>query len=299
MGLMHVACGGDVAYLEHSAAMIASALHHRGNHELHVHYLHEPALRDEDAQLLERMVTARGGQISFLEVSPERIAGLPGVNHLTPATWYRVFVPDLLPEVSRVIYIDADAIVMDDLGPLWDTDLDGAAVAAVTNVFEPWNLDYVRSLDLPRPYFNAGILLMDLDVVRELETTRRVLEYAEANLSRLPWGDQCPLNVVLSEHRLDLHPRWNCMNSIAHFDSAAEVLGPQPVAQARAQPGIRHFEGPSINKPWHFLCQWQNREEYFRFRRETPWPNVRREGVTPRNVVRKLKRQVLTTSRPE
>jgi lipopolysaccharide biosynthesis glycosyltransferase len=299
VAVLHLACGGDVGYLQHTAALIASALEHSGRYNLHVHYLHEPALEPRDAELLEQMVRARGGSMSFVEFSPQRIAGLPGVNHLTPATWYRVFVPDLLEEVERVLYIDADAIVMDSLEPIWELDLAGAAVAAVTNVFEPWNLDYVKSLALPQPYFNAGVLLMDLEQLRRERATARVLEYAMANLSRLPWGDQCPLNVVLSDQRLELHPRWNCMNAIVHFDSAPEVLGAERVADARRNPAIRHFEGPSINKPWHLLCEWQNADVYFDYRRQTPWPKVHREGVTPGNVLRRLKRQVLTTSRPE
>jgi lipopolysaccharide biosynthesis glycosyltransferase len=289
---LHLACGGDVAYLEHTAALIASALEHRDGLNLHVHYLHEPSLRAHDARLLERMVSAGGAALSLVPVTPERIADLPGINHLTAATWYRVFVPELLPDLDRVLYVDADAIVMDSLRPLWETDLDGATVAAVTNVFEPWNLDYERSLDLPRPYFNAGILLMDLERMRAGDVVRRVLEYAMANLDRLPWGDQCPLNVVLSDSRHDLHPRWNCMNSVVHFERAAEVLGPQAVEEARLSPGIRHFEGPSINKPWHYMCEWEGREEYFRFRARTPWPEVRREGVTPRNVLRRVARRV-------
>jgi lipopolysaccharide biosynthesis glycosyltransferase len=289
---LHLACGGDVGYLEHTAALIASALEHRDGLDLHVHYLHEPSLPAHDGGLLEQMVSAGGAALSLVPVTPERIADLPGINHLTPATWYRVFVPELLPDLDRVLYVDADAIVMDSLRPLWETDLRDATVAAVTNVFEPWNLDYERSLNLPRPYFNAGILLMDLERMRAGDVVRRVLEYAMANLDRLPWGDQCPLNVVLSDSRHDLHPRWNCMNSVVYFERAAEVLGPQAVDEARRSPGIRHFEGPSINKPWHYMCEWDGRDEYFRFRARTPWPQVRREGVTPRNVLRRAARRV-------
>jgi lipopolysaccharide biosynthesis glycosyltransferase len=288
--VLHLACGGDVAYLPHTAAMVCSVLEHAGELDVHVHYLHAPELPQRDSRGFAEMVKRRGAAATLVPVTPDRIAGLPGINHLTPAMWYRVFLPELLGDVGRVLYMDADALAVDSLAPLWNTDLGGAAIAAVTNVFEPWNTAYAESLGLRKPYFNSGVMVVDLERMRTGDATRRILDYAFQNLDRLPWGDQDPLNVVLGEERLELHPRWNCMNSVMVFEEAAGVFGAEAVAEARSRPGIRHFEGPSINKPWHLLCEWPGREDYFRFRAQTPWPHVRRDGVTPRNVLRRVAR---------
>jgi lipopolysaccharide biosynthesis glycosyltransferase len=108
----------------------------------------------------------------------------------------------------------------------------------------------------------------------------------------LLWPDQDALNLVLGERRLALHPRWNCMNSVLAFDAAHDVFGAEVVEAARRAPGIRHFEGPGANKPWHLLCDAPDREAYFAHRRATPWPRVGREGVTPVNLARRLVRAV-------
>ncbi|HYZ28605.1 MAG TPA: glycosyltransferase, partial [Thermoleophilaceae bacterium] len=165
-------------------------------------------------------------------------------------------------------------------------------IGAVTNVWEPWNAPYEKSLGLAKPYFNSGVMLMDLERLRGQRATQAIVDYALAHLDRLPWGDQDPLNVVLGESRLELHPRWNCMNSVLYFDEAVAVFGAEAVAEARARPGIRHFEGPSINKPWHYLCRWDGRDDYYRYRARTPWPRVRRAGVTPRNIARRVTRSL-------
>ena len=64
------------------------------------------------------------------------------------------------------------------------------------------------------------------------------------------------------------------------------------VEEARRSPAIRHFEGPSVNKPWHLLCEQPGREHYMRHRAATPWPRVRRAGVTPGNLVRFARRRL-------
>lgn len=286
---LELACGGDLGYLPHTAAMIASVFEHRGSLDVHVHYLHPPTLRPDDGRALARMVDGQGGRLTLVCVTPERTAHLPVIRHLTAATWYRVLIPELLPHVDRVLYLDGDAIALDSLGPLWATDLEGATVAAVTNVFEWWNSAWPAELGLRRPYFNAGVLLMDLARMRASDAGARILEHATRR-EEWPFGDQDPVNYVLADERLELHPRWNVQNSMMHFEEAAKVFERRALEEARMRPGIRHFEGPAASKPWHYLNEYAHRDQYERYRSLTPWPRYRREGVTPRNVAKKLLR---------
>ena len=290
---LEVACGGDLDYLQHTAAMMSSVLEHAGG-PVRFSYLHDPRLDPRDARALADWVDSRGGVLELLAIQPERLEGLPERRgHLTPAMWYRLFLPDLLPDVGRVLYLDADTIAVDALAPLWATDLEGGMVAAVTNVFDPWNAGYESRLGLAKPYFNSGVLVMDLEAMRAQEARRRVLDYARAHPEATPWGDQDPLNVVLGATRAELHPRWNCMNSFHLYpEDATAVFGRERYEEAVARPGIRHFEGPSVNKPWHLLCDRPGRDDYLRHRRATPWPKVRRQGITPANLARWLGRRV-------
>ena len=289
---LDVACAAEGRrYVGHSAAMLHSLIDHHRDHDLRVHYLHGPGYPDKARERMTAWVAGEGAGIDFIELPDDRVAGLPTKGFTRKATWYRIFLPELLGEVDRVLYLDSDLIVTDSLVPLWELDMAGNLVGAVTNVFLPTDYNRPDYLGLPgvEVYFNAGVLLMDLEAMRRDGSTQRLVDYSRANAELLDWRDQDAVNVVLGDRRLDLHPRWNCMNAFFVLAHAAETLGSERLAEAVRDPAIRHFEGPEINKPWHYLCSRQGRELYDRHRAQTPWPHVRREGVTPGNVLRRLR----------
>lgn len=289
---LDVACAVDGPhYIPHSAAMLHSLVEHSAGHDLHVHYLHGPECPPVDMQTMETWLTRAGVDSDFLRIDDDQIAGLPVEGFGRKGTWYRTFLPGLRLDVDRMLYLDVDLIVTDSLAPLFEIDMTGQWVAAVTNVLQHDHTHRPAELGLPdHAYFNAGVLLMNLEQMRRDDCTGRLLEFARADPELLAWQDQDAINVVLGERRLPLHPRWNLMNAFHLFPYAADAFPPGQLEEAKAGPAIRHFEGPSVNKPWHYLCNRADRELYDRHRAQTPWPEVRREGVTPLNVVRRLLR---------
>jgi len=290
---IHLACAVDGEFVPHAATMLLSALDHRGDSELRVHVLHPQGLPAATGAALAEMVGREGGEVDFLEVPDEAVAGFPR-HDFAVATWYRVLLPELLPGVPRAIYLDADTIVLDDLLPLWATELGDHLLGAVTNLPQWDHVGRPQALGVPPgvEYFNAGVLLADLSRMREEDAIGRLRAFVADNAARLEWRDQDALNLVLGERRLALAPRWNVMSSILLYPWAADVFGAEAVREARERPAIRHFEGPAINKPWHYLCEHEMREAYTRLRLRTPWPRVRLEGRTPANIARRAVRRL-------
>jgi lipopolysaccharide biosynthesis glycosyltransferase len=267
-------------YAPHSAAMLHSVLGARASLSVHVHYFHGPEMWAGSDRLITEMVEQAGATISFVSVPDERLAGLPTEGFTRKATWYRIFVPDLLPDVERILFLDADLIVLDSLEPLWATDVTDHYLAAVTNVFQDDHLHRPAQLgmDWPQEYFNAGVMLMNLERMRQDGCSKDLLDFGVDNAASLMFRDQDALNTVLGEQRLPLHPRWNCMNSTLKFPWAVYAFGAKALEEARSRPGIRHFEGPERNKPWH-ADSWSDMSEvYFEHRRHTPWPDVELQG---------------------
>ena len=162
---------------------------------------------------------------------------------------------------------------MSALEALWATDLGDHLVAAVTNAWQ-WNHAWrPAALGIePTEYFNGGVLLMNLALMRREGSSAALLRYGHEHAARLPFRDQDALNAVLGPRRLALHPRWNCMNGILTLPSGLAAFGKREVEEARREPGIRHFEGPLYNKPWDPQANPQLREIYEHHRRHTPWP---------------------------
>lgn len=271
---LDVACAAEGQdYVGHCAAMLHSLLEAHRGHDVRVHFMHGPDIGVDEEGALAGMIERAGATVSFLRIADDAIEGLPTKDFTRKATWYRIFLPELLADLDRVLYLDADLIVLDSLIPLWSIDLRGHWVGAVTNVLQDNHRHRPASLGLagPRDYFNAGVLLMNLAEMRRDRRTRALLEYGIANAERLEWRDQDALNVVLGSRRLALDPRWNCMNSFSAFPKTARIVGRRALKHALRHPAIRHFEGPEHNKPWHPGADPQARALYLRHARQTPW----------------------------
>jgi lipopolysaccharide biosynthesis glycosyltransferase len=275
MTTLDIACAAEGReYAAHSATMLGSLFAANPSNQVRVHYMHAD-IGWRDRRRLAGMVRGWGGEISFHSISDRHVRGFPTVGFIGKATWYRIYLPELHPDLDRILFLDSDLLVLDSLAPLWATDLDDEWLAAVTNVFQDDHLGHPAALGIPptQKYFNAGVLLLNLAQMRSDRCTEALRSYAVAKGEELMWRDQDALNVVLGSRRLELHPRWNLMNSITLFPRALEVFGAEAVAEARADPAIRHFEGPGANKPWHPDCERELRELYFEHRRHTPWPS--------------------------
>ena len=282
---MEIACAADGAYIPHGAAALHSLLE-QADAGTRIHLLQGPGVTAEDRSLLTRMVEEQDGEIEFVPVSEDLCSGLPDVWSMGKVTWYRIFAPELLPDVDRVLFLDLDIIALSPLRPLWDTDLGDSYLAAVTNVLSP--IDGKRLVKEgfdPSTYFNAGVMLMDFARIRQEGCTQAMREYALSH--QLVLWDQDALNAVLGPHRLALHPRWNCMNSFFEFAWSERVFGPNELREAEADPVIRHFEGPA--KPWHYLGDRASVDLYAKHRRQTPWPDFEIHGFTPINALRRVK----------
>lgn len=270
---MDVALAADSDYLPHAATVLHSLLTSNPPSSVNAHLLHPPTLSSKAVGRLRAMVEDLGGSICFHNIDPVAVAGLPSMGRISQVMWYRLLLPDLLPETHRVLYLDCDTLAMDDLSPLWRLDMHARPVAAVSNVFPRDLLHIPAHVGVPADsYFNSGVLLMDLDAWRGREFGGEIARAAIDHPDRLVFPDQDALNIVLAADREPLHPRWNAQNSVFYFAWAEEVLGADAVREARSDPAILHFEGPAQAKPWHPRSTHPYRETYLEHRRRTPWP---------------------------
>lgn len=279
---IHIACAADAAYVPHAAAMLHSLKCHAQREEYRIHFLHATALPHDLMEKLEAFVSGPTVKIHYHVIPNDAVAGLPEMGRISSVMWYRILLPELLPGIERIIYMDCDTIVMDNITGLWRADLCGNWLGAVSNVFETGQGEQGRRLGLSgsAQYFNSGVLLMDLEAWRREDCSRHILELARNPVAKLLWPDQDALNRVFAHHWMPLHPRWNCQNSFFFFGHAGQILGDKELASAVSRPGILHFEGGELAKPWHYLCKNPFRDEYLRCRNATPWPLEGLEGDT-------------------
>ncbi|HEV7718504.1 MAG TPA: glycosyltransferase family 8 protein [Arsenicitalea sp.] len=201
-------------------------------------------------------------EINWVAVDLERFSGFSTLEHVSKVTYARFLIARVLPETTeRALYLDADLIVLNDFGGLWETDLDGAAVGAVLDGLDPQLKEDVPALHLvPRVqnYFNAGVLLIDLQKWRAEDISERALDYLAQHPDTL-FSDQDALNVACDGKWKQLDPRWNFVDFFERVEIA--TLG------AERRPWIVHFA--AWDKPWNAKVPNINADFYDGFRSRT------------------------------
>jgi len=214
-------------------------------------------------------------------------------SYLAAASLWRLAIPQLLPaDLERVIYVDADTLVLKPLRPLWETDLGHCTVGAVRDPVvswfgspsgPPWD---ELGVSADSPYFNAGVMLIDLTAVRRDEVGERCMTRLRGQ--RLPHADQCALNVALVDAWHRLPPTWNLQ--CGHFETGGKVVSNiEPRADLQAaisSPSIVHFNTRAYGRPWLDGCTHPFLDAWLSTLDETTYIGWRPEAkVVPRRVL--------------
>ncbi len=273
----------DAGFAQHLAVMLLSLADTNPQHDFSIFVLWNGRSDEEDK--LRRVLERIPFTFAIIDIREDALDDLVGGANFTVTTYARLLVGELLPgELDRVIYLDGDILVRGDIGALWHTDLCGRTVGAVGDL-PRYSFHGKLGLPADAPYFNAGVLLIDLRRWRQLGIGGRSLAFAREHPERLTWSDQCALNVML-------HGDWTALDRVWNFQSMDvarlvngqvrfEAIDPERLAAAR----LVHFNGRS--KPWHYLNDHPFKAEYLRYRSRTPWPLRHFEDRHARNIARK------------
>lgn len=217
-------------------------------------------------------------------------AGLPLWGRMSATTYQKLLLADWLPpDLTRVLWIDCDMLVLADASQLWDTAAAPSAIAyAVADERVPlissrFGVAAWRELALPQqaPHFNAGLLLVDLPAWRALDVRGRSLDYLRRFRDRVYFWDQEALNATLCGHWQPLPHQWNCHPSYVSSDTP---------------PAILHFSGNL--KPWLFAGRTPHRLLYQQYLSRTDWsaeplPRSWRNAVLERYEDSRLRQSLL------
>lgn len=213
-----VACT-DKWFVMPTGVMIYSVCVNNPDMDIVFHVITDDCVTDDDKNDLEDIVVSfKRKSIVFYPVSKSiRNNCFPALEntHVTEITYYRLWLTKILPNtIDKILYLDGDIIVRHSLLSLWNTDLEGYALAAVADCMEG-NIEYYNRLGYPSQYgyFNAGALLINLKYWRENHVTKEFLEYISLHSTEIVFHDQDVLNVVFREKKKWLPIEYN----FAHY----------------------------------------------------------------------------------
>lgn len=172
-------------------------------------------LTEEIPQRMKDELMRLGGGRLELDYIPlkGRLQGIYIDPRYTEAASLRLLLPELLPELDKILYLDCDIIVRQDLAKLWDeTILDDNYLAAVYEAAIEGQAERFRALGCdPAKYFNSGFLLMNLAQMRTEKVSEKLLDACRVPYLEFP--DQDALNQVCQGRVLPLSPLYNSIRT--------------------------------------------------------------------------------------
>lgn len=144
--------------------------------------------------------------IVTVNVHDQRIFPVHGPNfhpHYGYMTWMRAALSKVLPHEDVVLLLDPDTIVVDDISPIWDYDISDYYLAAVKETRFYSN----RSIHDKDPYFNAGVMLMNLAKLREDSIDDTLIQ--TINTKHYQHLEQDVINYVCDKHILSIPSEYN------------------------------------------------------------------------------------------
>ncbi len=192
-------------------------------------------------------------------------------GYYTIATYYRFFIGEIFRHYRKILYLDSDIIILEDIAHLFDFDLQDKMLAAGNDRchYDPSNQEmftYVtQTLAMPfAAYFCCGVMLMDIAKMRAARLLLRSLQKLD-ELGHPKLVDQDVLNSLFYQQTTILPTPWNVMWSLF---LQGDPKTAQTYRRAALPAKIIHYD--SATKPWHAPNQFLADKWWF-FAKQTPY----------------------------
>lgn len=292
-----VLCASDDNYAKPLAVMLHSAASNlrTGNH-LNV-ILMDGGISESSWAGLKETLLELPITIHVLRPNRDEVSDLGTSHHITHTAYFRLLAARLLPDtIDKVIYLDSDVLVKDDLMELWDLDLNGDYCLAAIDIACPFVDAYAAqekfktlksaiphlaaispipnwselSLDGSAHYFNSGVMVLNLARWRDEAIDQKLLACLRDNEKHVWCWDQYALNVVFAGQWGELPSRWNQGVHVFEYpDESCSPIAYGEFVEMRDNPALIHFT--TEFKPWDFRPYHPLRGKFYDALDETAW----------------------------
>lgn len=198
--------------------------------------------------------------INFIDINKDKFTNLPlTLQGITVETYYRYLLPEVLPNLDKVIYLDSDLLINGDLREIWDIDLEDYYLAGVNEIdlvnrFPEYKIKL--GFNLEDLFINAGVLVFNLHKMRQDNISEHLFSETIRLKDTIMFQDQDVINIALKGKILELPLVYNY--TVEAMEK--ELL---PIDEIK----IIHYNSPGA-KPWNlenyknnkitkFLRKWQ------------------------------------------
>lgn len=281
MQTMHIVYSCDDNYTQHMGASIYSLLVHNTDAAIVVYVINNGISlsgKEKIEQVIKQFPLSKIQWIDFSKWNDKLKLNMQWPISLS--SYGRLFIGSMLPEnVVRCLYLDCDMIICDHIDELWNWNMHGCTVAAVQDTVSCETKKNV-GVRFSEKYFNAGLLLIDLNKWRKINAEQGCLAFIEQRDGSVTHHDQGTLNGVfhqdvailpLKYNVMTIHYIMSCAEILMYFHEESQFYSAEEIAQAKAHPTILHYTPSFTSRPWVKTCRHPLKELYWNAVERTPW----------------------------
>ncbi|MGI6745152.1 MAG: General stress protein A [Firmicutes bacterium ADurb.Bin300] len=194
----------DSNYVGPLTVMLFSLLRSNPFEKFDVYVAHS-SLKEADFIRIRSVADSSKCNIIPLHIDEKLLCNAPVLKRITKETYYRLIAADYLPqEVKRILYIDPDTVVINSLRSLYDTDLGENLIMGSTHTGRFLEGVCRKRLNMTHgsKYVNAGVLLMNVEGIRQTVKTEDIFKYIDNNAKKLYLADQDVINALFCERTI-------------------------------------------------------------------------------------------------
>ena len=247
---MNIVITVDDNYIRPALIMLES-LFEQNSSKIHVFLLHSNVCED-NLKRLAAHVGRLGGEFSDIRVPAELFEGAAVTKYFTKEMYYRLLIPQLLPDEKRALYLDPDIIVFRSIEEFYRSDFEGSMMIAVPDylgdVYYPERKKNL-GLDSGFRYINSGVILFNISLMKENFRLDDMFGFMSTCGLTMEFPDQDLINVYFKD-RIKYAPReYNFTTEyIGTGDFLKYVFSPRYRRRERERIVIAHYMGKC--KPW-------------------------------------------------
>lgn len=254
----NIAYAPDDKYINQTIVSMVSAVENNKEHDIEFIIIYSKL----NEQSINKLNTVKNCRVRLLQIDENIFSSLPLSHWVTVQAWFRIKLPDMCPDLDKILYLDCDTLILGDLSELFNTDLSGKYLAGVKDV---WGVNkYCKRLNMTSGvYVNSGMLLFNAGFCREEKFFEKIVDFANKNAKIIEFCDQDSINKIADEKKVVLHPKFNFMDTwwrggYYEFDGKEE----QDYLEAGNRPIIAHLTGL---KPAFKGCGNRFRENWWEY----------------------------------
>ena len=210
----------DDNYVPYLGVTIKSLIENSSDEKKYCIYVLNEGLKKENKKQIKELAT-KNVHIKFknitrkIEKIRKKLADQLR-DYYSLSIYYRIFIATMFPKLKKAIYLDCDIILLDDIANFYNKDLQNNLVGAIVDEVVCSNPEFVSYVENAvginhNRYFNSGVLLMNLEEMRNQEIEKRFAYY----LNNYPFSSLCPdqdyLNFLCKDQVLYIEKGWDKM----------------------------------------------------------------------------------------